>query len=32
MGLLPNFFKRILSDFDTSHRESVAALTGVEVK
>jgi hypothetical protein len=31
MDLL-KLFKRILSDFDTSHRESVAALTGVEVK
>lgn len=26
------FLKRILSDFDTSHRESAAALTGVEVR
>ncbi|MBN2539210.1 MAG: hypothetical protein JXB09_04105 [Deltaproteobacteria bacterium] len=25
------FFKRILSDFDATHRESAAALTGVEV-
>jgi len=31
MGLL-TFIKRILSDFDTSHRDSVSALTGVEVK
>ena len=31
MGLL-EFFKRILSDFDASHRESVTALTEVEVK
>jgi hypothetical protein len=31
MGFL-KFFKDILSDFDTSHRESVSALTGVEVK
>jgi hypothetical protein len=26
------FFKRILSDLDTAHRESAAGLTGVEVR
>ncbi len=31
MGFL-SLFKRILSDFDASHRDNVTALTGVEVK
>ncbi|MBN1865178.1 MAG: hypothetical protein JW808_09785 [Victivallales bacterium] len=32
MGPLSEFLKRVLSDFDTTHRDSAAALTGVEVK
>ena len=31
MGILASI-KRILADFDASHRDSVSALTGVEVK